>query len=192
MDQVEGTEFISNKISIDQDGTSIRIDNATFTSGFFNIALRVQYTRFEVTPFEVPAMSSYGPLYIGLSLSLDNTSWNRIITEVYSNNDIWMNGSDEFIIENSLFSPFPFDVEKDDTLFVCIERGLEGYRVNRTPTIALQCPFDITRPWYFVIDWTLPSIFGLLFFGMFAFQRIVRYYSRRQSEHQKRPTVTKA
>jgi hypothetical protein len=141
---------------IDYSGTTIRIDNATITSGFLRTELVVQYTRFEVNELAIPLILDYGPAYIGLLLSLDNVSYIRVITETYDDDQIWMNGSGTFTVENSLFASFPFNLGQGAVLYLAVERGIGAYLdyiVNRTPSVALTSPVDIIRPWYFTIDW---------------------------------------
>jgi len=149
------------KVETDYNGTTIRIDNASFFSGFLFSSLTVQYTQFEISPFTVPLMLDYGSPYVGLFLSLNNISWLRTSIHLYEGNDFLLYGTGEFVIENSLISSFPFDLKKDDTLYIYIARGLGhiiDYNSNRTPAVSLQCPFDIVRPWYFTIDWKIPAI----------------------------------
>jgi len=106
-------------------------------------------------------------------LSLNNVSWVEVKNYTFDEKALDDNVTMTFRICNTLFQPFPFDVEEGEILYVCIGYVYSGgfdLRIPtcRTPSLAIVVPTDIIRPWYFTIDWTAPRIFGMIFLFLFA------------------------
>ncbi|MFW9817095.1 MAG: hypothetical protein ACFFEW_14290 [Candidatus Thorarchaeota archaeon] len=138
----------------------VSIDNATIEEGFMSTCLAVGYTWLGGTDQE-----SLWP-HVTLALSMDNSSW---ITSESHTFDVYENSTRYFRIYNSLFQPFPFDVEPGETLYVKILYGYgpidlwqQGDYNDQTPCVAVIVESGITRLWYFVIDWRIPGIFGFV------------------------------
>lgn len=144
------------------------LDNATISSGLLSTCLEVSCTRYGGIP-----ESEYLDSEILLLLSLDNMSWIGVKNYTFNDAVLTENVSKSIKICNTLMQPFPFDVEKGETLYVCIEYKFGQSmiltdRFYRTPSFAVVVPTSIIRPWYFTIDWTLPIIFWLLFLCLFT------------------------
>jgi hypothetical protein len=149
-----------------KDNTLGSLDNVTLTTGYFSTHLKVCYTCYELDQTTEDVV-----LTIALSLSLNNASWIEVENYRIEASNLVSNVSKTFIISNSIFQSFPFDIEQEETLYICIEfiEGNSWYSSGeRSGPLTLEIPLDIIRPWYFTMDWTLPSIFGFIFLSLFA------------------------
>jgi hypothetical protein len=99
---------------------------------------------------------------VTLALSIDNVSWREIESHVF---EVYENTSRYFRLYNSVFQPFPFDVEPGETLYVTIlfstqpEVGWGNYIEHQTCVVDITVESGIIRHWYFTIDWRIPGIF---------------------------------
>ena len=112
---------------------------------------------------------------VTLLLSLDNVSWIEVAKHTLNQDELYSNISKTFRICNSLIEPFPFDVEEGETIYISVT-----FRYDKVSTVleynpdiqlyltAILVSKDITRLWYFTIDWTIPGMFGALFLSVFA------------------------
>jgi hypothetical protein len=146
----------------------VTLDNATISTNLFSTCLEVVYTRYGGIS-EATDLDSQ----VTLLLSLNNVSWVEVKNYTFDEKALDDNVTMTFRICNTLFQPFPFDVEEGEILYVCIGYMYSGGSILRiptcrTPSFAIVVPTDIIRPWYFTIDWTLPRIFGMLFLFLFA------------------------
>ena len=144
------------------------LNDAGISTDFFSTCLEVTYTRYGGVPEAADLGSS-----VLLMLSLDNISWIEVSNYTFDDTVLNDNVSMTFKICNTLIQPFPFDVEKGETLYVCVAceyrlTTLLGNPIYQTPSLAIVVSVDITRPWYFTIDWTLPGVFGMIFLFLFA------------------------
>ncbi|MHA1905470.1 MAG: hypothetical protein ACXABC_15500 [Candidatus Thorarchaeota archaeon] len=152
----EGTTIVAQNDVGHED--LISLDNVTISTDLFSTCLEIGCTRnggvFEARELESQVM---------LLLSLNNQSWIAVKQYTFDEDTINENVSSVIKICNTILDPFPFDVEKGETLYVCIEYeyGSEyilGDRSHRTPSLAVVVPVDIIRPWYFTIDWRVPGV----------------------------------
>lgn len=153
----------------------LSLDNVTISTDFFSTCLEVVYTRYggliEITDLESQVL---------LFLSLNNDSWIEVKRYTLDDDILEENITRMIRICNSLSESFPFDIKKGETLYICIEywyrSSLElGYRIFRTPSLAIVVPVDIVRPWYLILDLKLPAILGVILLGLF-----IVYYIRRR------------
>ncbi len=136
--------------------------NVTISTDLFSTRLEVECTRYGGI-FEAKDLSSQ----VVILLSLDNQSWIEVKQYTFDDDTLNENVSRLINIWNTIFEPFPFDVEKGATLYVSLEYeyGSEYHpteRTHRTPSLAVVVPVDIIRPWYFTMDWRFPGVLGVI------------------------------
>ncbi len=160
------------------------LNNASIETGFFSTCLEVTYTwNGEFPIVKGLYRETWLGCGVGLWLSLDNQAWIKVAQHVFDSDERQSNMTKSFSICNSLIHPFPFDVDKGRTLYVTIEfqvgpTGLGYPDMIRLPPLAIVVPEDITRLWYFTIDWTLPGIFGAIFLDVFAVFLMSRHHRK--------------
>jgi hypothetical protein len=144
----------------------VTLDNVTIEVGFLSTCLVVGVSW---NGGSEAAEQQYLHPQVMLALSMNNISWRRMESHTHSF-ESYENASRYFRVDNSLFHPFPFDVEPNETLYVCILYGTdqEGLglpvsgvdRLNRqTPSVGIVVTSGISRQWYFTIDWRIPAMF---------------------------------
>lgn len=144
------------------------LDNVTISTDLFSTCLKVGYTWNGVI-LDVSDLESQA----NLLLSLNNESWIEVKQYTFDDNTLYDNVSMVFTICNTILQPFPFDVEKGETLYVCIEyvsdssSYLSGISY-RTFSLSIVVPVDIIRPWYFTMDWRFPGMLGAIFLCLFT------------------------
>ncbi|MHA2213378.1 MAG: hypothetical protein ACW992_09480 [Candidatus Thorarchaeota archaeon] len=144
------------------------LDNVTISTDLFSTCLEVGCTR-NGGVFEANELDSQ----VMLLLSLSNQSWIGVKQYTFDDDNINENVSSVIKICNTITEPFPFDVEKGETLYVCIEYEYgSDYilmdRSHRTPSLAVVVPVDIIRPWYFTTDWRVPVVLGGILLCLFV------------------------
>jgi hypothetical protein len=146
----------------------LSLDNVTISTDLFSTCLEIGYTWYgailEPSDFESR---------VALLLSLDNESWIEVKQYTFDDNAQYDNVSMEFTICNTILQAFPFDVEKGESLFVCIEYVYDSpsylsHITWRTSSFAIVVPIAITRPWYFTMDWRFPGLLGASFLFLFT------------------------
>lgn len=163
-----------------KDTSIISLDSATISTSYFTTCLDVSYTC-----YAGDWRARFFDFEITLFLSLDNMSWIEVETIIFNDRNWWTNVSGSFQVFNSLGQAFPFDIEQGVTLYICVEfydpfvltTGSPGR--TRSNTLAIIVPIEITRPWYYVIDWTIPVVFGVIFLSLFAIFLVSRYNMKR-------------
>jgi hypothetical protein len=158
----------------------LSLDNATITKDPSGICLEVAYTIYEEN-----LEQSWLGLVAALLLSLDDLAWIEVQRQTFDDGIGISNETKTFNIWNSLLHPFPSDIENGQTRCIRIEYEYETVwlftDICQTNSISIIVPFDIIKPWYFTIDWTLPGMFGAIFISLLAVFLMSRY-NRKQIE----------
>ena len=154
----------------------LQITNASFCAGFYESSLEVEYS-FSIYSGAIPVMFlSLNHIYIKLLLSRDNTSFIEVQRNEMDVDQGLKNGSGCFKVLHSFFNPFPFNVEKNSTLYIKLDRGYHrgtwsDWSICTTSSVAVQVPIDIESPWIYSVNFIplLPllmviSILGSIFF----------------------------
>lgn len=135
----------------------VQIVNACFYVSVYESYLEVDYTY----PNYAGPIDAAGPgadhVYIKLLFSLDNMSFIEVKRNEMDVDQGLKNGSGVFKVSHSFIDPFPFNVEKNSTLFIKLDRGFHrgawgDWSIYRTASVELLVPIDIKHPWIYSIN----------------------------------------
>jgi hypothetical protein len=135
----------------------LRTVNACFYVSVYESYLEVEYI-FQNYSGAIDAMGP-GPdhVYIKLLFSLNNMSFIEVQRNEMDVDQGLKNGSGCFKVSHSFFNPFPFNVEKNSTLYIKLDRGYHrgtwgDWSICTTSSVAVQVPIDIERPWIYSVN----------------------------------------